>query len=348
MTALTLLASLPLPVLLLIVGCIFTLLLIAFLTIALVPTAGKRFAYLLGELRCARDYPQLSPHDQLQMKSLTPETGVLHITLLIERSDALPCNDESITLRQILNQQMLNQFVQDHHKVSAFIGLCGVGKAHKVVEFAQACQDKAFEQMTQDHHKLFLSIASDIVSNYDTAQDIVQDALEKAYRALQLYPEERLRNMRLKPWVCKIVVHTALNHQKSKSKEKYLTLSSDWFAEKQGPLFEQPEFQLLRSEVMFTLTTALDTLPQAQKDIVLLRFFEGCSMKEIAQQLSYPVGTVKSYLHRALASLRVVLEKEGNGAGDIAAFVKAGSDLLADLTVPTNKNMLTPEYEYVP
>lgn len=59
---------------------------------------------------------------------------------------------------------------------------------------------------------------------------------------------------------------------------------------------------------------ALGKLPYAQSEVLVLRFFEGLSMDEIAQLEKIPVGTVKSRLHHAKAALRAALVARGIGS----------------------------------
>lgn len=56
---------------------------------------------------------------------------------------------------------------------------------------------------------------------------------------------------------------------------------------------------------------ALRKLPYVQAEVLVLRFFEGWSLEEIAARSEIPVGTVKSRLHNAKAALRTVLEADG-------------------------------------
>ena len=52
------------------------------------------------------------------------------------------------------------------------------------------------------------------------------------------------------------------------------------------------------------LRAAVASLPEGQREVLLMRFVDDMSMNEIALALSIPVGTVKSRLHNALAALR--------------------------------------------
>lgn len=338
MSVITLLANLPLPAVFFLVGCAFTFFVIVFLVIVLVPGSGERIIFLLTSLRRAYSRRRLSRFDHLcrallgfartaekkRMQAQTgdlltskhlhalfldllggedfPDGGMLHIYISLVESDPSASRVPPSAIDQSHTLHRGWDFRSERHSRCCMLSVWMV-----VIENPH----KAIEHLVQNHRRLLLRTAYGVVGNYDIAQDIVQDSLEKAYRALQSYSKERIERMSLKPWICKIVVHTALNHQRSEKKIVSLALSSDWFIEKEGPLFERPEFQLLRREMVSSLQLALDALPEVQKNIVLLRFFEGCRLKEIALQLDLKLGTVKCYLSRALTSLRIALEEVG-------------------------------------
>jgi len=68
-----------------------------------------------------------------------------------------------------------------------------------------------------------------------------------------------------------------------------------------------PEHKLIAEEWNTSLWNAVSLLPEAQRESVVLRFAEGLSYEDIGQVLGCPVGTVKSRLHHALATLHQTL-----------------------------------------
>jgi len=61
---------------------------------------------------------------------------------------------------------------------------------------------------------------------------------------------------------------------------------------------------------------AIGKLPARQREIIVLRHYEGLSLQEIAEAQACALGTVKSSLHRALANLKVILEGTGRAMHD--------------------------------
>jgi RNA polymerase sigma-70 factor (ECF subfamily) len=71
---------------------------------------------------------------------------------------------------------------------------------------------------------------------------------------------------------------------------------------------EDPETTAMDLEHRASVLDAVEALPVAQREVVMLRFYGDLSLQEIAQVTSHPVGTVKSRLHRGMAALQDRLE----------------------------------------
>ena len=76
---------------------------------------------------------------------------------------------------------------------------------------------------------------------------------------------------------------------------------------------ESPETLLLRAELDADLQQALDTLPEAFREVVWLRDVDELSYQEIAAVLEVPIGTVMSRLSRGKAQLRAALARKESG-----------------------------------
>ena len=64
------------------------------------------------------------------------------------------------------------------------------------------------------------------------------------------------------------------------------------------------------------LYDAIDLLPPAWKTVVILQYFQGMKIKDIAQVMNIPVGSVKAYLFRAKEALRNQLEERSQDGQD--------------------------------
>ncbi len=181
----------------------------------------------------------------------------------------------------------------------------------------------SFSGVTVDEFKEFLrtdtstviGFARRLMGDDESGRDLAQDALIKAFRHLDSFRGEAS----LKTWVIRITVNEGLKRlRRRRLKEKV----AGWFVSGQDnhrPLgyglrrSKTPEQEAGLSEQARFLDEALQSLPDRQRTVVLLRYVEGMSVAEIAQATGVGQGTVKTHLARALRkirSLRDRLERE--------------------------------------
>jgi RNA polymerase sigma-70 factor (ECF subfamily) len=131
------------------------------------------------------------------------------------------------------------------------------------------------------------------------AEDLSQEAFIRTYRALSGYPSQRIRELRLEPWVWTIALNLGRNHLRDRSRRPTLAEAKT----------EPADFD---TEVPDTVAwqRRLDTLPRAQREAVVLRHVVGFGISEIADITGRPEGTCKADIHRGLKKLREIMEEE--------------------------------------
>jgi RNA polymerase sigma factor (sigma-70 family) len=137
----------------------------------------------------------------------------------------------------------------------------------------------------------------------DDAEDAVQDAFVKMFRALPGFRADAA----FRPWLFTIVANEARNRRRSMSRRSKLELRVR--AQPQLDGLGADEAVVLRHERQRVLD-AVAVLPDRYREVVALRFFAALSEIETAAVLSCPVGTAKSRLSRALELLRVSMGEE--------------------------------------
>ena len=147
------------------------------------------------------------------------------------------------------------------------------------------------------------ALAMQMLGRRDDAADAVQDALHQLVRKWRSYDAERGD---LRAWFLKIVRNRCIDLIRQRSRQRTEHADLDHVSEPagQGPATisaKQEMLELLKSELM--------SMPEEQREIVLLRDFHNLSYGEVAETLSIPKGTVMSRLHRARAELRGRMEK---------------------------------------
>jgi RNA polymerase sigma factor (sigma-70 family) len=135
----------------------------------------------------------------------------------------------------------------------------------------------------------------------DDADDVVQEAFLRAYRAF-----ETLRGGDIKSWLFTIVRNCHASAHRSRQRRAYVPWPAE-DEERHAQLTSAdpgPEQRALQSDEQRSLEQLLAALPEEQREALLLRELEGMSYREIAELTGVAIGTVMSRLARARAALR--------------------------------------------
>jgi RNA polymerase sigma-70 factor, ECF subfamily len=202
-------------------------------------------------------------------------------------------------------------------------------------------QRTEFEAVALPHLDALYGAAFRLTRNPRDAEDLVQDAILRAYRFWASFE----RDSNCKAWLFKILTNTFINgYQKRKRGREVLTAAVAEQEAVDGVLVHQasasqrdPERQLLDRTMSDDVQRALAAVPPDFRTAVVLCDVEGFSYKEIAEIMDCPVGTVMSRLHRGRRLLRETLGEfareqgiRGAGApGDKGAAAGKGEDAAA-------------------
>lgn len=171
----------------------------------------------------------------------------------------------------------------------------------ELVERARDGDVNAFEALVDRHRRVALRVAYAVAG--DDAEDAVQDAFVKAYRALGRFRA----GSPFRPWVLRIVANEARNRRRSAGRRSALALR---VAEPDGDRAESPEDAAVASEQRLALAAAVAALDDRDREVISLRWFAELSEAEMAAALGVRPGTVKSRLARAMSRLRETLTNE--------------------------------------
>lgn len=157
----------------------------------------------------------------------------------------------------------------------------------------RSLQDGIFSgvlQMTRDRHD---------------AEDVTQEAFIRAYRALEGYEPERIRALRLRPWVWTIALNLCRNRARAAARRGPVSPLFDQATDETGP-----ESEALDAAMLSEWRRRLGRLSGPQRTAVVLRHVVGLGYEEIAFATDRPEGTVKADVHRGIRRLRSILEEE--------------------------------------
>lgn len=165
----------------------------------------------------------------------------------------------------------------------------------KLVLEVRAGNREAYGQLVMRYERSLRAVIAQIVLDIHVAEDLTQDAFVKAFQNLN-----RLQKpSRFGPWLYKIGRNEALMWIRRKPKLTEGSLSEDMSLEQSDGRLTQASEKLLR---------AVMTLPYQEQRVVLLRYFEGHAVGDIAKMIGRPRGTVTKQLSRAHARLRRQME----------------------------------------
>jgi RNA polymerase sigma-70 factor, ECF subfamily len=186
------------------------------------------------------------------------------------------------------------------------------GEPPDLLELLATDLDCYFQQLVLSSQQRLYTFALRQAGSPQDAEDIVQEAYIRAYHALADYPPERIRTMKLQPWLHKITLHIFYRHR-SASQRSYLPLDlseDSMLLEIEDDGREQPERVIEDREDMRELEALISGLPEQYRAAVNCYYFEELSYREIAELLNQPVGTVKSNVHRGTQLLRKMREAQ--------------------------------------
>ena len=167
-------------------------------------------------------------------------------------------------------------------------------------EAIRRCQDgdrEAFHHLVERYKDVLYGTVYLMIGNASVAEEHVQESFLSAWRGIGNFRIGRP----VKPWLVRILVNTVLSQRRRRSilttplEESIIGGNADDLAES---VANQQDMR-----------RALASLSDEHRQVVMLRYFTGLSVPQVADVLGRREGTVKSRLHRALRHLREVMEE---------------------------------------
>jgi RNA polymerase sigma-70 factor (ECF subfamily) len=163
-----------------------------------------------------------------------------------------------------------------------------------------------FDQVMLPHLDAAYNLARWLVRDPSIAEDVVQDAYERACKYFAAF-----RGGSGRAWLLQIVRNVAYSTLKAQRRRMEVSLSSGMRAGDEdgvdmdiSDLSPDPEATLAQREDLAALDDALNALPVAWRECLILREVEALSYKEMARVMDVPIGTVMSRLSRARHALQ--------------------------------------------
>lgn len=169
---------------------------------------------------------------------------------------------------------------------------------------------RAFNLLMRRYQERVYWTARRLVGNHEDADDVAQETFVRAYMALG----EFRGDASFFTWLYRIAVNLSLNTVRKRQVVNYLR-DSDLLA-RFIPSGDDPSRELELKERRSTLDAAVARLPEKQRAVFVLRFYEELSYEEISEVLKTSVGGLKANYHHALNKLRLAMSDETLGTKD--------------------------------
>ena len=170
-----------------------------------------------------------------------------------------------------------------------------------LVERVQRGDKKAFELLVSKYQRKLYRLVSRLVHDHAEAEDVVQEAFIKAYRALANFRGDSA----FYTWLYRIGINTAKNYLVTQGRRAPTSTDADVseaesFHDADGLRdINTPESLMASKQIAATVNAVMMSLPEELRNAITLREIEGLSYDEIAEVMLCPIGTVRSRIFRA-------------------------------------------------
>ena len=175
----------------------------------------------------------------------------------------------------------------------------------ELIERFQQGDTAAFDLLFTRYQKRTYRLVQRFISNREDALDLTQDAFIRAYQGLGDFKSQ----CQFYSWLYRITVNLCIDFLRKKSRSEVLLYDSDESGELPmanipDPRSESPAKAVENKELRIHIRKAVRRLPPKQRQIFILRHWDGLSLKDIAAVVGRSDGTVKAHLLHAHRNLR--------------------------------------------
>ncbi len=183
----------------------------------------------------------------------------------------------------------------------------------QLIESHLAGDASAFTTLVDRYALELVPFLTRLTGSRAAAEDVFQETFLQVHQSAHTFDLSR----RFRPWMYTIAVNKGRDWHRRNKRRKALSLSvpvgedaRDSFVDLLAADTASPDAPISASEEAAKVKRVVDTMPEHQREIILLSYFQKLSYNQIAETLRIPLGTVKSRLHAAVASFARAWEVE--------------------------------------
>lgn len=179
---------------------------------------------------------------------------------------------------------------------------------HQLIHWIALAEKEALEALYGRYSSSVFSLAMYMLKQEALAEEVTQDIFLNIWLKASSYKSDRGAP---RAWIMSVAHHKIVDVIRSRRRTLTVTDPSlyetlDLIPSSEIPVDEQVVRNLERERIL----KALSTLPQPQRQVIMLAYFGGYSQSEMAEMLQQPLGTVKTRVRLAMQKLRGVLERD--------------------------------------
>jgi RNA polymerase sigma-70 factor (ECF subfamily) len=170
---------------------------------------------------------------------------------------------------------------------------------------------EAYRVLVERYERRIYHVVYGMVRSPEDAKDLAQDAFIKAFQNLHRF---RLES-KFYTWLCRIAMNVAIDHLRKQKHRRHSEFDDSRGGSEGAQVVrlhsakDDPAANVARSQLNKTIMDAVETLPDDQKQVLILRELEDMPYKEIAEVLGIPEGTVMSRLYYVRRRLQEMLSE---------------------------------------
>lgn len=175
---------------------------------------------------------------------------------------------------------------------------------------AIAARDEAALAQLYDRYRVILfGLLVRILNSREEAEDVLQETFLQVWRRAADFDETRGRPF---TWLVTMARSRGIDRLRTLAARERTAVAA---ARDEAEVISDAASDAFRSEQRALITSALDHLPDEQKQTLLLAYFDGLTQSEIAARLNAPLGTVKTRMRTGMMKLRELLADKGKSFG---------------------------------
>lgn len=172
----------------------------------------------------------------------------------------------------------------------------------RLVDRCRTGNEAAFRELVDQYKGLVFGLISRSVPDRSRVEDLAQEVFLRVHRGLPYFRGDA----RLSTWICRIVLNVCVDSRSRGSRE--ISLDESQIAGRITAATASVDRSFSDLELRDRVAKALLQLSEHFRLLIAMHYFAGRGYEQIAEELSLPLGTVKTQLHRAKRQLREVLE----------------------------------------